>query len=409
VPESTATGQSGTILMTGIEPKPFSEGGNQMKRELPFSMEEYRSRLDKVKANMQERRLDVLLLLSSVSINYLTGSLNKSGQYLVVPLKGEPIILAYKFELPWVFFTSWLNDGVGYETGENQAQAARKMLDRQGLLGGCIGIETDSHHISAQVIESLRNALQGAKIVDGSGIILKLLRMKSPREIECIKEAGKFTAQAMAAAVDAVRAGARDSEVAAAAHQAAIADGGGAMCLQPVVTAGFRSGLPHSHHLNYAINPGEPVCIELSGVYERYNCPLMRTVFVGKQSDGVLKMADACMDALEAILGIFKPSVNSEEVAAKVSQKLPLDDPEIVFHNTYGYSIGLGFPPGWSDDEWLRIIKGRPFTLQPGMVFHSTMSLRRNGKYGIFISEVIAITKDGCEVLGNFPRQYYYK
>lgn len=380
-----------------------------MKRELPFSMAEYRGRLDKVRASMEERGLDVLVLLSPVSLNYLTGCLNKSGQYLVVPLKGDPTILTWDYELPWALFSSWLTEGEGYDTGESQVEALRKLLERHRLMGGCIGIEADSHHVSAQHVDSLRNALQRAKTADGSGIIKKLLRIKSPREIECMKIAGKFTAAAMKAAIDSVRAGVRDSEVAAAAHQAAIADGGGAMSGQPVVTTGFRSGFPHSHHLNCLINLGEPVCIELSGVYERYSCPLMRTVFVGQQPDGLVKMGDACMAALDTVLTTFKPGANSEDIADKVSKKLPLDDPEMVFHDTYGYSLGLGFPPGWSDDEWLRIIKGRSFTLEPGMVFHSTMSLRRNGKYGFFISAVIAITQEGCEILNDFPRQVFYK
>lgn len=380
-----------------------------MKRDLPFTIAEYQTRLDKVRAQMAERGMDVLLLVSPVNINYLTGSLNSEPQYLVVPLKGEPTILTWKFELPLVLFTSWLKDGATFDTGEDQCQAARNLLGQQGLLKGTIGVERDSHHVSAQNVDRLASALEGTKVVDGSGIVKKLMRIKSPQEIAYIKEAGKLTAKAMAAAIDASKAGATDSEVAAAAHQAAIAAGSEPMCAQPIVTTGFRSGIPHTNHLRYIINPGDPVCLEISGNYERYNAPLMRTVFVGQPPDGAMKLADAAMAALETVLATCKPGVIAEDVAATASKKLPLEDPEIVFHHTYGYSIGLGFPRGWADDPALTLIKGHTFALETGMVFHCTMSPRRNGKYGIFLSETFTITKDGCEALTDFPRKFFYK
>jgi Xaa-Pro dipeptidase len=379
-----------------------------MKRDLPFTMTEYESRIDKVRAQMSERGLDVLLLLSPDSINYLTGSLNRGPQYLTLPREGEPTILAWRFELPLVLYTSWLEEGAGFDTGEDQFQALRDLLVQQGLLKGTIGVEKDSHHVSAQAVGELTNALEGVRVVDGSGIVKSLLRIKSPQEIAYIKEAGKITARAMGATVDAARAGATDNEVAAAAHQAAVTAGSDPMN-PPIVTTGFRSGFPHTNHLRHTIKPGDPVCLEMSGTYHRYHAPLMRTVFVGEPPDGAKEWADAALAALEVVLATCKPGVVAEDVAAAASKKLPLDDPEIVFHYTYGYSIGLGFPRGWADDPALRLIKGYKFTLEPGMVFHSTMSPRRKGKYGIFVSETFAITEDGCELMVDFPRRFFYK
>jgi Xaa-Pro dipeptidase len=120
-------------------------------------------------------------------------------------------------------------------------------------------------------------------------------------------------------------------------------------------------------------------------------------------------LADASMKALETVLATLRPGITAESVAAEGRKVLPLDDSTVVFHHTYGYSIGLGFPPDWSDDIPLRMRAGTTTVLEPGMVFHVTMGLRRSAQYGAVTSETVAITESGCEALTDFPRQYFYK
>jgi Xaa-Pro dipeptidase len=211
----------------------------------------------------------------------------------------------------------------------------------------------------------------------------------------------------MQAAISAVAAGLLDNEVAAAAHQALIAAGSEFPCASPTVTTGPRSGIPHTNHHRTRIASGDAVLIEMGGCYERYSAPLMRTVFVGSPPAGARELADASLAALDAVMATVRPGVNGEEVAEKVSKTLPLDDPSIVFHHTYGYSVGLGFPPTWADDHDLTLISGNRIVLKPGMVFHSTMSLRRKARYGVAVSETLAVTETGCEALTEFPRRYF--
>jgi Xaa-Pro dipeptidase len=135
----------------------------------------------------------------------------------------------------------------------------------------------------------------------------------------------------------------------------------------------------------------------------------MRTVFVGEVPGDLQKLADASLASLEAVLANLGAGVPAREVAKAGAALLPLDDPTIGFHQTYGYSIGLGLPPTWSDDPSFKINMASDLDLQAGMVLHVTMGLRRIGKYGAVCSETVAITGDGCEVLTSFPRQYFYK
>jgi Xaa-Pro dipeptidase len=375
-------------------------------------MAEYEGRISRTRAKMAERGIDTLLVTNPVSTNYLSGYVTfglLAFQCLILPSDGKPTMLTFELELPGVFLSSWIEDGVSYKAGQDPYQATRALLEERGLLKGTVGIERDSLFFPVQAFERYVTAFDGVKLGDGSGIVKSLMRVKSPAEVEVIRQAGVMTAKGMQAAIDAIEPGVTDNHVAAAAYEALISAGSEFMALDPVVTTGTRSGVPHTTHRRITIKQGDPVWIEVGACFQRYSAPLMRTVFVGKPTDEVQKLADASLAALNAVLTTAKPGMVAEDVAAQVSRVLPLDDPTVVFHHTYGYSIGLGYPPDWSDDVPLRLRKGTKDVLVPGMVFHVTMGLRRDSQYGAVTSETAVITETGMEALTSFPRQYFYK
>ena len=74
-----------------------------------------------------------------------------------------------------------------------------------------------------------------------------------------------------------------------------------------------------------------------------------------------------------------------------------------------GYSMGINFPPGWSEGNFLDLSRDNPIVLEPGMVFHCPQPYRVAGQQTISTSETVVVTKDGCEPLTNFPRQLFRK
>ena len=59
---------------------------------------------------------------------------------------------------------------------------------------------------------------------------------------------------------------------------------------------------------------------------------------------------------------------------------------EAYWTGMYGYSIGLGFPPTWRE-MISYIAEGIDLPLEPGMTFHSPISLRFPGTAGVGFSE----------------------
>ena len=68
-----------------------------------------------------------------------------------------------------------------------------------------------------------------------------------------------------------------------------------------------------------------------------------------------------------------------------------------------GYSIGIGYPPDWG--ERTVSVRGDDTTvLEPGVCLHIIAGMWMSG-YGCELSESIAITADGVEVLTSAPRE----
>jgi len=78
-----------------------------------------------------------------------------------------------------------------------------------------------------------------------------------------------------------------------------------------------------------------------------------------------------------------------------------------IFLKRVVYSLGVGFAPGWGEGGIMDIKHHDARELRPGMVFHVVPALREHGKFGVGLSETVAVTDTGVEVLTHFPRELF--
>ncbi|MYB50373.1 MAG: aminopeptidase P family protein [Dehalococcoidia bacterium] len=378
-----------------------------LPQEPAFPVEEYQTRLASVRDGMNERDIDVLLVQHPSNVLYLTGYQTFSpnfGECMIVPLEGDPTLLVPSPELGGALVHTWLDDRRGYAPDRSNAQYIADTFREKNLDGSKVGVEKQSHGLSAGTYEGLVAALPKAQFLDGSGIVEAVKTVKAPLEIAHIRAAAKTTQAGMAAAIDAAREGATDNDMAAAASEALVAAGSEYMCLSPVVTSGRRSGILHSTHKRNRLEKGDVLLLEMGGCIYRYSAPTMRTVFIGEPPAEARRMAEACLTALGNILSTIRAGVTADEVAQVGWESILTAGDGFVFHGNFGYAIGAGFPPTWADDTGA-IMSGIDTVLRPGMVFHHPVALRRMGRYGTAFSETTVVTEDGCEVLTRSPRE----
>ncbi len=374
---------------------------------IAFEQSEYENRLGKVRKIMGDRGIDLLLVRDPSNIFYLTGY-NTIGfsnyEILFITPEGDLTLLVRYLEKQITFATSWIKDVITWDDHENPYEVTKNALLSKGWLNKRIGFEKNNVHISAKDYGILKDIL-AVELIDGSGIVDEVRMIKSPAEIEYLKKAARFTEAGMKAAMDNLAEGKTENEVIAKVYEAMMSVGSEYPSSDPIMTAGWKSGVPHTTFHRYRLQKGDAVLLEFGGVYNRYTAALMRSAVIGDGNPEIKLMYDICAEALQEAINAIKPGVTSGEVDEACRSVIEKAGYYENFRKRTGYSVGVSYPPTWSEGHIMDLKKDDPRVLKPGMVFHMPPALRKYDKYGVGISETILVTETGCEELTNFPKE----
>lgn len=378
---------------------------------LPFELDEYRARLDKVRDGMAERGIDLALISIPENIYYLTGY-TTLGYYmyqtLLVPLLDEPLLLTYREELINIERLSWLDRYVTYGVTDDPIDVTTRAI-REAMEGSrqTLSIEESGFFFPIRTYKRLMDGLPTARWVDGSGLVERARLIKSPAEIEYIRAAAKAAMAGMENALRTARVGSSENDVAAAVYAATLKHGSEYPGSPPYVISGERSGLPHGTWEGRPLRDGDIVFLEFSGCVKRYSAAMMRAAFIGTPPEPVTGRAEAVLAGLQAAIDTIRAGASSGEVDDACRSTILSYGFGDFTHET-GYSIGVCYPPGWNESHIMNLHPADETVLEPNMVFHLVPSLivpELNGHVGF--SETVVVTETGCDVLTDkvVPRE----
>jgi Xaa-Pro dipeptidase len=374
-----------------------------------FPREEYAHRLAAVRAAMAAHHVEVLLLFAPVNLCYLTGYVTvgyTNYQCLAVPVDAEPVLIVRLLEQTVAETTTGLRAIMTYRDHEDPAAAVRSALTDAGLIKRRLAAECTAPFFSVQAYRRLEQTL-GVTLDDGSGLVEGVRLIKSPVELECFRAAATCTAAGMHAAIAAVVEGSTENDAVAECYRAMAKAGSEPFSSGPILTSGEKAGIAHTTFHRRMLRRGDAVLIEIGGVWNRYTSPLMRTAAVREAPGEVRRMYDACREALEASLAAIRPGACSQDVQAACQAVIDRHGYEPYFRKRVGYSLGVGFAPGWGEGHIMDLKSHDPRELRPGMVFHVVPAMRRQGEYGVGVSETVAVTETGAEILTQFSRELF--
>ncbi|HLJ21375.1 MAG TPA: Xaa-Pro peptidase family protein [Stellaceae bacterium] len=378
----------------------------QSKIPLPFSKAEYDNRLAALRKRMGERGIDVLLVFIPANVLYLTGYVTigfTNFQALIVPRTGRPFLFIREMERLVAQATTWVEDFDIFADDDDPMERLRAVLAAHDWLGKGLGAEMNGGFVSPLMMREIEQRLGGLK--DGSGLVEAGRRIKSTEELALIRSACRVTEAGITAAFDAIRAGTTENMVAAAAYTAMMAAGADFFVNDPIVTSGWRSGIPHTTFANRTLERGDTVLLEFGGCHRRYFGPLMRTAVIGPVKPAIEKMSGVVVEALNAAIAAIRPGVTSGSVDEACRRPIEAAGYEPYFRKRTGYSVGSAFAPTWGEGHIISLRKDDPSLLEPGMVFHMPPALRMPHQYCVGFSETVAVTETGCEVLTRYPRE----
>lgn len=346
---------------------------------LHFTAEEFAGRVERARAALAEAGLDALLCFKQETMYWLTGY-DTFGycffQCLVLRADGDMALLTRSADLRQAQLTSTLADIRIWvdRDGANPAEQLRDLLEAKGLRGKRLGVEYETHGLTAANGRRLDAALDGfADTRDASLLVSRLRLVKSPAELAHIRRAAELADAALDAAVAHAAPGADEGVILARMHDA-IFEGGGDYPGNPfIIGSGPQALLCRFYAGRRRLDPVDQLTLEFAGVYRQYHACLMRTLLVGEASEQHRRMHAACVEALHAAEAALRPGIVMGEVFD--AQAAVLDRHGMKAHrlNATGYSLGAVYAPSWMD--WPMFYAGNPVVIGQGMVFFLHMIL----------------------------------
>lgn len=374
-----------------------------------FTASEYATRVAAVGGAMRERGLDALLVTSPENVFYLTG-LNHQGYFaftaLVLKAEGDCLLVTRAMERHTLAAQVPGCEHVLFGDREDPAEAVRRAVQASGLERGRIGVEKDKMSFPIRVWEDVVARIPRAQWENGAELVEGARVVKSPAEIDFVRQAAAVSDRAMQSGIDAAGVGVNEREVAAEVYRSMVASGGEYPGLAPLIRTGDRLLYEHITWQDRTLQAGDSLFMELSGCVHRYHAPLTRMVCVGHCPEGTDAAAEIVIAGLEATRDALRPGALTGEVYA--AWKAVID--EALGHHDYhrhhcGYITGIGFPPSWSGGGVpVGIRPGGEITIRPGMVFHLLPWLLGQGPADYAVSDTVLVTETGAELLTSVTR-----
>jgi len=262
----------------------------------PFSRDEYADRLSRVRAAMEQREFDVLVIGDPANVNWLTGYDAWSfytPQIMIVGLDCAPTWLGREMDAGAAAFTTYLPDEqvipfpetLVQQRDVHPAQFMGDWMASKGFDGQRIGFESDVYFLTPSAVNHLKSRLPNATWSDCELLVNWVRLIKSPAEIAMLKQASTIAGLAMQTAYDKARPGVRQCDVMAEVVAAQIRGtpefGGDMTALHPLVLAGEAASTAHPMWTDAPFESDQTIAFEIGGCRKRYNAGLARTAHIG--------------------------------------------------------------------------------------------------------------------------------
>lgn len=355
---------------------------------------DFQSRQKKLRNELTSAKLDGLLVSHVPNIRYLCGFTGSAGILLLT-------------EAGSTFFTD-----VRYDTqARHEVKGARVVIARKTLLSAVgewvgshrkgakrrtIGIEAE--HLTVAENKRLDDALpSGVKLRSAPALVEQARMTKDEDELERVRRAVQLGADLFDRAVQVLRPGVKESEVAAEMEYAARQAGASEMSFPTIIASGARSALPHGRASDQAIAAGSFVVCDFGVILDGYCSDETRTVWVGDGPGNAVKDArdayDAVKEAQQAAIDAVRAGVLAADVDAAARRVLRKAGLAKFFRHSTGHGVGLEI------HEAPRVAAGQKEVLKPGMVITIEPGVYFPGKWGIRIEDMVVVKENGCEVL----------
>jgi len=373
---------------------------------LRISAEEYRHRLETLQTRIGQAGLDLFVVSAFDSIYYLTGAGFEPLErpfFLLVRPRGPALLLVPKLDHEHMKQAHNIPAQDIHTYWEYPAPAGRGWPDRlRHLIGNArdLGVEPALRQEIANELAGFSPRIE--PLVEGLRLV------KSASEIDMIRRAAVYADFGVKRLLAASYYGATMAEGFAETRTVTSRIIREVDDWDPLTTKVLmatwpapRSAMPHSiPDLNDRLREGPHVALVLTRV-NGYAAESERTYFTAKPSAQVRKAFAAMMEARRIAIAMIRPGMACRELDAAVNEFLGKEgysSEDERLHRT-----GHGFGLGNHEAPW--VAEGSAEHLGENMVISVEPGIYLRGVGGVRHSDTVLVTKDGHELLTQFPME----
>lgn len=357
---------------------------------LDLPSEEFEARVKRLRAWQVRERLDAVVLVTEVSRYYFTGLETSNGLFLS-ELGHTP-----------VFYTDFRYLVMARSRlGFMPSQKLWRPADEQSVLSGMgrswrrIGYEGA---LGAARFITFKGALPEAEWIDVGSDLAAMRSVKSTAEQRMVRGAVAANDRLLATVLGQVSFGMNEWEIRRLVRREADALGQGE-AFDTIACVGRNAAECHHHPGDTVLKKGQSLLLDLGVRRHHYCSDLTRTVCWGTPRPLLRDIHRIVLEANQRAVRAIRPGRRCNEIDDVARQHIAKAGYGECFGHGLGHSLGLEI------HESPSFAASCKTELKPGMVLTVEPGIYLPGRLGVRIEDVILVTRNGCEVLSQSPRQ----
>ncbi|MBF9036813.1 M24 family metallopeptidase [Rhodobacterales bacterium HKCCE2091] len=377
---------------------------------LPFDRAELDGRQARLRRALAERGVDAMLVFSQESLFWLTGY--DSGGFVffqcaLVTADDRPIVLLTRRpDLIQARMTSTIEDiRIWWDADDaNPAADLKAILDEHGLAGGRVAIELNTHGLTGWNLWRCQQTFgDWCRLENDDHLIRKLRVVKSPAEIDMMREAGRICDRSLDAVIAAAKPGMLDSDLKAVYLASILGDGADMPPNAPLFNSGERAVFGRGVTKPRMLEPEDQILVEYPVAYRHYNVKTEWLIVFGKLRDEQRRMYDVARETLAKMTDMARPGTTLGEIFDCYADNLDAAGYAASRYGATGYSVGISYAPT-SMDVPPMIYSGNATVCEPGMtLFYHVMNGVQDSGLAMGVGHTLLVTEGAPELLTDLP------
>lgn len=365
----------------------------------------HEQRLNKCGQLMTKEGFDVLLLAKPANMYYLTGD-GRLCAYAMVTKEGKVALGVPRTDVEEVSKLAYFDHLAGFEDEVGMIHSIAHDFSRFGIESGVMGLEYTylTQSMMAMMTHPHGKPRQVA-VKDCTHIMSHLRMVKEPDEVERVRAAAKVAAAGMQAAVEAVKIGATESQVAAEGEYA-MRQSGAEEFWRTYVSSGPRTNIAHGLPTGRRLQGGDLVMIDLHPIVNGYSADMCRTVSVDKPTAEQQAAYDLYVKAQQAAVAKARAGAKIAEIEKTLHGMLEEagHGDHIFGPPIHGVGIEFEEAPLPAGHAFFHGEKEAP-PLEANVVIAVGNCGLYTGPWGVRVEDTVALGASGPLVLTPYPYQ----